>query len=191
MTPTHVFALIAGLFVFGVILGVVRGEANGELDTAPLASVEAEDGVLRLREVRQAVQFDYVPGGLDVIITPSPTPEPSPAPTEVPYVPSDGGAGIGQGLRSGVPEADAIRLAEWTCWLPWPCEQAIAVAYCESNDPGAYNPSGATGLFQIVLPLHAGLFPLGADPFDPYINAQAAYNLWAVTGTWKHWSCKP
>ena len=54
------------------------------------------------------------------------------------------------------------------CALPWPCEQMVAIAACESGlNPSSYSPAGYYGLFQISY-----AFP-GWD--DPVINAQVAY----------------
>jgi hypothetical protein len=59
-------------------------------------------------------------------------------------------------------------------------------------DPGARNPSGASGLFQLLLPLHNDLFAaLGVSPAqwsDPHWNALAARELWNSSGIspWNH-----
>jgi len=73
------------------------------------------------------------------------------------------------------------------------------VAYCEGNDPTAWNPTPvyingvenhATGLFQLLLPLHT--WRLSGDPFDPYVNVQAAHSLWLERGWWAWaWQCRP
>lgn len=68
------------------------------------------------------------------------------------------------------------------------------VAGRESHwDPGAQNSSGASGLFQIVLPLHDDLFwALGVSPAawsDPYWGAQAARELWNSAGIAPWGSC--
>lgn len=61
------------------------------------------------------------------------------------------------------------------------------VAYRESRwDPSARNASGASGLFQLMLPLHNDLFTaLGVPPgawSDPHWNALAARELWNSSG---------
>ncbi len=61
------------------------------------------------------------------------------------------------------------------------------VAFRESRwDPGARNPSGASGLFQILLPLHDDLFyAMGVPPSvwsDPNWNALAARELYNSSG---------
>jgi len=60
-------------------------------------------------------------------------------------------------------------------------------------DPGARNSSGASGLFQLMLPLHNDLFyAVGANPGwdwpNPYWNAKAARVLWNSSGIspWGH-----
>lgn len=64
----------------------------------------------------------------------------------------------------------------------WPLDQALAIVWCESrNDPNAYNPSGATGLFQIM----NGSY----DPATNIAQAWAKYQDGVRTGNpWKHWN---
>ncbi len=65
--------------------------------------------------------------------------------------------------------------------------QAAEVAECESGgDPAAFNPSGASGLWQILGQVVAG------DIFDPVINAENAVSKYEASGnTWDQWVCKP
>lgn len=68
------------------------------------------------------------------------------------------------------------------------------VAYRESRfDPKARNGSGASGLFQIMLPLHNDLFyAVGADPswwWDAATNARAARALYNGAGLRPWGSC--
>jgi hypothetical protein len=82
----------------------------------------------------------------------------------------------------------------------WPAEQVATscrIMLCESNgNPRAYNPSGASGLYQIM-PLWADDYervtglPYYDGRFDAYANAAFARWLWGQTSSWKHWSCKP
>ena len=74
--------------------------------------------------------------------------------------------------------------------------EAIAVARCESNlNPRAYNPSGASGLFQ-VMPLWAEDYarvtgqPYYDGRYDAHANATFAAWLYGQSGTWRHWSCR-
>ena len=79
----------------------------------------------------------------------------------------------------------------------WPCETALWISWMEMGQryqPQAVNPEtipggNATGLFQLLLPLHAGWFNPG-DPLNPYDNAAAAYGLWQASGGTfcRHWS---
>jgi len=91
-------------------------------------------------------------------------------------------------------EAEApksLSIADIICSFSWPCWEAISVARCESGlNPYAENPSGAQGLFQMMRQFHTWRYH-GGDWFDPMTNARAAYSLWAESGTWYHWVCKP
>lgn len=70
--------------------------------------------------------------------------------------------------------------------------QARSVVIRESGgDENATNPSGATGLFQIMTPLHCGSYGIPkADCVqwlkDPENNAKAAYKLFLSNG-WRPW----
>lgn len=71
--------------------------------------------------------------------------------------------------------------------------QALRVANCESHyNPDAYNPSGASGVFQIMMPTHAWRFVehgwTAGDVFDAYRNIVVAYDIWLDSG-WRPWSC--
>lgn len=78
------------------------------------------------------------------------------------------------------------------CSYGWPCEEALAVARCESGlQPGVASPDGANlGLFQINV-VHSAR--VGGDLqslYDPAINTSVAYAIWLDQG-WGPWSCKP
>ncbi len=71
-------------------------------------------------------------------------------------------------------------------------EQALRIAYRESN----YNPRAqnycCSGLFQIYYDVHASwLAELGInsveDLYDPHLNATAAYALYQRSGSWEPW----
>ncbi len=84
-----------------------------------------------------------------VIETPEPTPPP---PTAAPYIP---------------PSSDEVVAA--ICSLPWPCEQMVRIASCESGlHPRSVNPAGYWGLFQISEKID------GWD--DALTNATYSYN---------------
>ena len=58
-------------------------------------------------------------------------------------------------------------------------------------DPGARNPSGASGLFQILLPLHNDLFyALGVDPalWGSALECPRGPRVWNSSGVapWGH-----
>jgi hypothetical protein len=75
-------------------------------------------------------------------------------------------------------------------------DRALRVMACESGgDPNAYNPSGASGLMQILASWadNFGLIP--SELFDPATNLQVARWLWddgerRVGNGWVHWVCK-
>ena len=73
-------------------------------------------------------------------------------------------------------------------------EQLLRVAWCESRfNPGAYNASGASGLFQFMPrtwasnSFNAGYG--GASPFDPVASANVAAWMFA-RGSASLWSCR-
>lgn len=126
-------------------------------------------------------------GAARTFVTPIPEPRPTDAPqqapplgptaTPAPYVPP-----------AGAPEwAVSLICAEH---YTWDCNSALNVARCESNfSPNAYNPSGATGIFQ-MMPMWASLID-GGDLFDPALNVLAAHRLYVMTSGWSHWACRP
>lgn len=72
--------------------------------------------------------------------------------------------------------------------------RALRIARCESNlVPTARNPSGASGVFQIMLPLHSGRFYARgwspADWRDPWKNIVVAHDLYLDSG-FGPWVCK-
>jgi soluble lytic murein transglycosylase-like protein len=71
------------------------------------------------------------------------------------------------------------------------CGHALAIARCESGlDPNARNRSGAAGLFQIMMPMHADLFNRPEDVFDPLENSRAAFDLSHGGTNWSAWVCR-
>lgn len=75
-------------------------------------------------------------------------------------------------------------------------EAGVAVAACESGfNPRAYNPSGASGLFQQLAsywPGRAAAYGFaGASPFDPWANAMVSAGMVRDTGGFSHWVCQP
>lgn len=65
------------------------------------------------------------------------------------------------------------------CDSYWDVNKAFHVMYCESKGKyDAYNPSGATGLFQII-----------GGPVDPTANVNQAYQMW-LKRDWGPWVCQ-
>ena len=80
-------------------------------------------------------------------------------------------------------------IVEYICSdrFKWGCATALSIVWDESRgDPRAYNVSGASGLFQIMLPLHAWRFSVGADPFEYTANIRVAYRMYLEQG-WEPW----
>jgi len=69
----------------------------------------------------------------------------------------------------------------------WAASAAAAVAECESGGRvDAHNPSGATGLWQILGSVVAGNLD------NPYVNALNAVAKFKASGdSWAQWVCKP
>ncbi len=93
---------------------------------------------------------------------------------------------------------EAVWLHFWDNGNPELHRQAQRIVDCETGhtwDPRARNPSGASGLFQIM-PLWAGRFEqvtgesYWTHRFEPFHNAQFARWLWGQTGDWRHWTCR-
>jgi len=69
----------------------------------------------------------------------------------------------------------------------WAASSAARVAECESGGrQRAYNPSGASGYWQILGQV------IGGDVFDPMTNARNAVSKWRASGkTFAQWVCQP
>lgn len=97
---------------------------------------------------------------------------------------------VNEAARDKAAEAAAIK------WL----DTAIAICLAESNgNPNAKNASGASGLWQIMMPLHEDLVKLSViavntqlgtsqklDVFDPRVNTHVASRLYESKG-WQPW----
>lgn len=76
------------------------------------------------------------------------------------------------------------------------CGRAVRVFTCESGlNPNARNRSGASGIAQIMLPMHADLFDAhGWDWHDswmvPYRNLIVAFDLSSGGTRWGGWVCR-
>ena len=107
---------------------------------------------------------------------PRPTATPAPAPLARPA----GAVAAAAAVYSAPGDIHAI-IASYG----WPLQEALDVAQCESGmNPLARNPSGATGLFQLIG---------GNDAmFDPATNVAAAYRKYldgvAKGNPWWHWN---
>ena len=71
--------------------------------------------------------------------------------------------------------------------------ESVPIAMCESTmREGAVNPSGATGLMQVMLPLHlpkaTALGYTAADMLYAEPNLRVAAVIWERQG-WRPWSC--
>jgi hypothetical protein len=67
----------------------------------------------------------------------------------------------------------------------WAASQAASIAECESGgNPHAYNPSGASGLWQILGQVVPG------NIFDPMVNAENAVAKFRASGdSFAQWVC--
>jgi hypothetical protein len=93
------------------------------------------------------------------------------------------------------PVGTPIPICEWECvlrsvgWDEWDIPEAGRKIQCESGfNPYAYNPSGASGWFQVMMPLHAYRLRPGEDIFDVYVNSRVALEIFRERG-WEAWVC--
>lgn len=105
-------------------------------------------------------------------------------------------------VRDGVrvpdvaPEPDALVTAADVAGLialyPWPYQEAVRIATCESNlRADALNrASGAAGVFQIVPRWHGWRVGPAESLFNPAVNVRVAFEIWGEQG-WNAWECKP
>lgn len=119
------------------------------------------------------------PNGLPVLAGLASTPT---SPAE-PYAPDS--------YPDGVP----AEIVEVVCAYPWPCQEALTVAWCESRfRPDAVGRLGERGLLQIH-PVHMDrIRSLGYtwdDIFQVRLNVEVAYAIWKERG-WRPWAnCAP
>lgn len=113
----------------------------------------------------------------------------SSAASAVGFTGADGAAPSGGGASSAGGAFDKAMLASlWTQagGNPQMANLMAAIALAESSgnatNVGPQTTNGrARGLWQIMWPLHAGLFP-GMDPFDPADNAKMAVRIYQMQG---------
>ncbi len=68
------------------------------------------------------------------------------------------------------------------CAMPWPCPEAVQVAWCESRlDPGAQNSSGAKGVFQLMH-VHSWRLGEGESFFSATVNIRVAWEIFSEQG---------
>jgi hypothetical protein len=123
-----------------------------------------------------------------------PTPPPAPAPTAAVAAEVETPAPVAQPAAAIAVPTDGLEAI--ICALPWPCQQAINVAACESGRDmqGRLDGNFATngnnfGLFQIN-GIHANRWPdFYQNWMDPAKNAQWAYEIYAQQG-WYPWDCR-
>lgn len=118
---------------------------------------------------------------------PKPSPEPQKATQDAPKPPEPtpppaSGMGNGnveqwRGLVAAYFPADQV-------------DRALRVMACESGgNPNAYNPSGASGLMQVLASWADNFGYTPQQLFDPAINLHVASILY-YDGGWGHWVCK-
>jgi hypothetical protein len=72
------------------------------------------------------------------------------------------------------------------CAMPWPCQQALAVAWCESRmDPAATN-GAHIGLFQLSPRWHGWRLGEGESFFDAAASTRIASEIWSES-RWIPW----
>ncbi len=122
----------------------------------------------------------------------APTAPPGPAPTSTPGTSSSPAPGPSpsQPAPSGSGQLTPAQVGAY--WLAaggpaWAEQASETVAMCESGDnTNAYNPSGASGLWQILGQVVPG------NIFDPMVNALNAVSKFNASGqTWSQWTCRP
>jgi Lysozyme like domain len=123
-----------------------------------------------------------------------PTPAPALAPTPEAPQPTPEPVAVLAAAATPVPPDG---LEGIVCSKPWPCDQAIAVASCESGldrngrlDGNWARNGNNFGLFQIN-GIHADLWPdFDTSWMDPVKNTEWAFEIWSANG-WRPWSCQP
>jgi hypothetical protein len=115
-----------------------------------------------------------------LIPTPTPTPTPDPTPTPPARVaPHEATATSVQAQAGGSLEA-------LVCSMPWDCETALRIMWCESHGQNVQNAGGG----PYVGPFQVGLFHFrsGEDPWHVPTNVAVAYRVYLSSG-WGAWSC--
>lgn len=114
--------------------------------------------------------------------------------TPAPHAPASSGGSSGSPGPSGCsdPSGQLTRSQVGMVWQcaggpAWATSAAENIAQCESGyNTHAYNPSGASGLFQILGQVVGGYI------FDAHVNALNAVAKFRASGdSWAQWVCKP
>lgn len=167
--------------------GSILQHATGQLRGPDAAVVEEQAAIAPdspakgyVYEVPQADNAGPVDGIVgDWRATPSPearAPEPTPRPV----------------VREQAPVAP-VDVVALICSYPWPCQQALSVAYCESHYlVTAYN-AGNYGIFQLNA-VHVSRVGGKGNEYLLWvaeINVRVAYEIWRDNAGWGPWACKP
>ena len=115
----------------------------------------------------------------------SPLPPPTPrqtSPTATKTAPGATDATF-RGMGAGVEQWRGLVAV----YFPEQVDQALRVMSCESGgNPNAYNPSGASGLMQVLASWADNFGYVPAQLFDPAINLAVSRILYD-DGGWRHW----
>lgn len=194
-----ILALIGIALAAGAYFGLGRGS-----DTARAAVIEQElpahvnldsQLVYSAQKVAAPEDLQSVLSRPAYELTPPPAATPAPAPP-TPAVAAEVETPEAVQPAAAPPPLPADGIEGIICALPWPCQQAIGVAACESGRDmngrldGAWASNGNHyGVFQLSY-IHAYRWPDFYDAWmDPAKNAQWAYEIWSEQG-WYPWSCR-
>lgn len=113
-------------------------------------------------------------------LSPPPSPQSSLTATKTAPEPTEG---VFRGMGAGVEQWRSLV----ALYFPEQVDFALLVIDCESGgNPNAYNPSGASGLFQVLASWADNFGYVPAQLFDPVINVSVARILYD-DGGWRHW----
>lgn len=208
----HLVSRVASLALLAIILSAAAyfglGK-NSETARAYQADPQTPDSIVAtvpdIRAAESAIQKTVPQEEITSLLARSAVANiPPPAPTATPEPPAPTPAVAAEVATPPPPPAAAPAaislpadgIEAIICALPWPCQQAINVAACESGRDmqGRLDGSWATngnnyGLFQINS-IHANKWPDFWDHWmDPTRNAQFAYDIWLAQGWWP-WDCR-
>ena len=92
-----------------------------------------------------------------------------------------GDAFLDKAVNWCVPSPPTIQ--EIICRYDWPCQQALAVANCESTmNPAAFDGYNS-GLFQVARKWHERRLRPDESLFDPGVNVRVAHEIWSEQGS--------